>query len=72
MTRDDVSVILGMSGGSRQRRLGLAERADLWEKVRRSYAGRGGSHLVVGAADYIGHEFVDDQRSLMLHLEERC
>jgi hypothetical protein len=67
--RRDVVVMRGASGGLQPRRIPDHERAAVWETVRRSYAGPGGPDPRVGATEYMGHEFGDDDR-VMLYLEE--
>jgi hypothetical protein len=69
--RTDVVVVLGEAGGS-LRRITDGERHPTWHGIRRAYAGPGGSDHAVDGAEYMGHEFVADDGTVMLYLEQRC
>jgi hypothetical protein len=70
--RADVVVVLGEAGGSHLRRITEDERNPTWQEIRRTYAGPGGSDHAVDGADHIGHEFIADDGTVMLYLEQRC
>jgi hypothetical protein len=70
--RADVVVVVAESAGAQPRRIADHERAALWETVRRSYAGPGGPDLRIGAREYLGHEFGDDDGRVMLYLDVWC
>jgi hypothetical protein len=62
-------VLLGDGGGFSLRWVEPAERACLWDQVRRSYAGPGGDNP---SGDYLAYEFADSHGRSLTYIELRC
>jgi hypothetical protein len=66
-------VLLGQAGGSQLRWVSPAERAALWERVRRCYAGpTSGAGTRGSEVEYMGFEFTTADQRRLLYLEEWC
>jgi hypothetical protein len=64
-------LLLGEAHGFQLRWVSPSERADLWERIRRRYAGPGGT-CVASGPEYVGCEFEAADGSRILYLEESC
>ena len=60
-------VVVGESNGFDLHWVTSEQRPGLWEQLRRSYQGPGGT-----GGDYMGYEFVDNSGARMLYLEKGC
>jgi hypothetical protein len=64
---DRAVVLVGESSGFDLRWVTPEQRPGLWEQLRKSYQGPGGS-----GGDYMGYEFVNNHGARLLYLEKDC